>query len=253
MSQGFCDVMGDHLIVASSLRQLGSDCCLFMFHLRRSPFLQVFNNSPDESTYYRHHFMCQDLTQSLIMMQPILYSYSFSGPPEPVLLDSTSILPDRILLMDIFFQILIYHGETIAQWRKAGYQDMPEYENFRHLLQAPVDDGQEILYSRFPMPRYVDTEHGGSQEPENYRIRLSIIIQVLSPTTTQFVARIHIASQWKSTALSINMVKDRINTIMLYERIDATKTDSLETFLNTWTPWMDSQHDQNEDVMIQHR
>ncbi|XP_073433959.1 protein transport protein Sec23A isoform X1 [Dendrobates tinctorius] len=135
----------------------------FMFHLRRSPFLQVFNNSPDESTYYRHHFMRQDLTQSLIMMQPILYSYSFSGPPEPVLLDSTSILPDRILLMDTFFQILIYHGETIAQWRKAGYQDMPEYENFRHLLQAPVDDGQEILCSRFPMPRYIDTEHGGSQ------------------------------------------------------------------------------------------
>ncbi|KAM4690679.1 protein transport protein Sec23A isoform 1-T2 [Rhinophrynus dorsalis] len=135
----------------------------FMFHLRRSPFLQVFNNSPDESSYYRHHFMRQDLTQSLIMVQPILYSYSFGGPPEPVLLDSSSILPDRILLMDTFFQILIYHGETIAQWRKAGYQDMAEYENFRHLLQAPVDDGQEILQSRFPMPRYIDTEHGGSQ------------------------------------------------------------------------------------------
>ncbi|XP_027425639.2 protein transport protein Sec23A isoform X2 [Zalophus californianus] len=135
----------------------------FMFHLRRSPFLQVFNNSPDESSYYRHHFMRQDLTQSLIMIQPILYAYSFSGPPEPVLLDSSSILVDRILLMDTFFQILIYHGETIAQWRKSGYQDMPEYENFRHLLQAPVDDAQEILHSRFPMPRYIDTEHGGSQ------------------------------------------------------------------------------------------
>ncbi|MEE6519776.1 hypothetical protein FKM82_017516 [Ascaphus truei] len=134
-----------------------------MFHLRRSPFLQVFNNSPDESSYYRHQFMRQDLTQSLIMIQPILYSYSFSGPPEPVLLDSSSILQDRILLMDTFFQILIYHGETIAQWRKACYQDMAEYENFRHLLQAPVDDAQEILHSRFPMPRYVDTEHGGSQ------------------------------------------------------------------------------------------
>ncbi|XP_035576068.1 protein transport protein Sec23A isoform X4 [Canis lupus baileyi] len=127
----------------------------FMFHLRRSPFLQVFNNSPDESSYYRHHFMRQDLTQSLIMIQPILYAYSFSGPPEPVLLDSSSILADRILLMDTFFQILIYHGETIAQWRKSGYQDMPEYENFRHLLQAPVDDAQEILHSRFPMPRLV--------------------------------------------------------------------------------------------------
>lgn len=40
---------------------------------------------------------------------------------------------------------------------------MPEYENFRHLLQAPVDDAQEILHTRFPMPRYIDTEHGGSQ------------------------------------------------------------------------------------------
>uniref|UniRef100_A0A8C7QTR0 Protein transport protein SEC23 n=1 Tax=Oncorhynchus mykiss TaxID=8022 RepID=A0A8C7QTR0_ONCMY len=136
---------------------------LFMFHLRRSPFLQVFNNSPDESSYYRHQFMRQDLTQSLIMIQPILYAYSFNGPPEPVLLDSSSILPDRILLMDTFFQILIYHGETVSQWRKAGYQEMPEYENFRHLLQAPADDAQEILHSRFPMPRYIDTEFGGSQ------------------------------------------------------------------------------------------
>uniref|UniRef100_A0A669BM96 Protein transport protein SEC23 n=1 Tax=Oreochromis niloticus TaxID=8128 RepID=A0A669BM96_ORENI len=104
-----------------------------------------------------------DLTQALIMIQPVLYAYSFNGPPEPVLLDSSSILPDRILLMDTFFQILIYHGETVAQWRKAGYQDMPEYENFKHLLQAPVDDAQELLHTRFPMPRYIDTEHGGSQ------------------------------------------------------------------------------------------
>ncbi|XP_061552811.1 protein transport protein Sec23A [Phycodurus eques] len=135
----------------------------FMFHLRRSPFLQVFNNSPDESSYYRHQFNRHELTQALIMIQPVLYSYSFQGPPEPVLLDSSSILPDRILLMDTFFQILIYHGETVAQWRKAGYQEMAEYENFRHLLQAPVDDAQELLHSRFPMPRYIDTEHGGSQ------------------------------------------------------------------------------------------
>ena len=134
-----------------------------MYHLRRSQFLQVFNNSPDETTFYRHMLMREDLTQSLIMIQPILYSYSFNGPPEPVLLDTSSIQPDRILLMDTFFQILIYHGETIAQWRALKYQDMPEYENFKQLLQAPVDDAQEILQTRFPMPRYIDTEHGGSQ------------------------------------------------------------------------------------------
>lgn len=135
----------------------------FMYHLRRSQFLQVFNNSPDETSFYRHVLMREDLTQSLIMIQPILYSYSFNGPPEPVLLDTSSIQPDRILLMDTFFQILIFHGETIAQWRAMRYQDMPEYENFRQLLEAPVTDAQEILANRFPMPRYIDTEQGGSQ------------------------------------------------------------------------------------------
>lgn len=84
----------------------------FMYHLRRSQFLQVFNNSPDETSFYRHVLMREDLTQSLIMIQPILYSYSFNGPPEPVLLDTSSIQPDRILLMDTFFQILIFHGEV---------------------------------------------------------------------------------------------------------------------------------------------
>uniref|UniRef100_A0A8W8IEP9 Protein transport protein SEC23 n=1 Tax=Magallana gigas TaxID=29159 RepID=A0A8W8IEP9_MAGGI len=135
----------------------------FMFHLRRSQFLQVFNNSPDETSYYRHMLNVEDLTQSLIMIQPILYAYSFNGTPEPVLLDTSSIQPDRILLMDTFFQIVLYHGETIAQWRKQGYQDQPEYENFKQLLNAPVDDAQEILQTRFPMPRYIDTEHDGSQ------------------------------------------------------------------------------------------
>ncbi|KAK7601419.1 hypothetical protein V9T40_008860 [Parthenolecanium corni] len=135
----------------------------FLYHLRRSQFLQVFNNSPDETSFYRHVLMREDLTQSLIMIQPILYSYSFNGPPEPVLLDTSSIQADRILLMDTFFQILIFHGETIAQWRAMRYQDMPEYENFRQLLQAPVSDAQEILHTRFPMPRYIDTEQGGSQ------------------------------------------------------------------------------------------
>lgn len=135
----------------------------FMFHLRRSQFLQVFNNSPDETVFYRGCLNREDLTQALIMVQPILYSYSFSGPPEPVLLDTSSIQPDRILLMDTFFQILIFHGETIAQWRAAGYQHQPEYANFKQLLEAPVADAQEVLLTRFPVPRYIDTEQGGSQ------------------------------------------------------------------------------------------
>lgn len=55
--------------------------------------------------------------------------------------------------------------QTIAQWKKAGYHNDPQYESFRQLLQGPVDDAGEILQVRFPMPRYIETEHGGSQVP----------------------------------------------------------------------------------------
>ena len=61
----------------------------FMFHMRRSQFLQVFNNSPDETSYYHHKLNREDTVNSLIMIQPTLTAYSFSGPPVPVLLDSS--------------------------------------------------------------------------------------------------------------------------------------------------------------------
>jgi hypothetical protein len=51
-------------------------------------------------------------------------------------------LQDRILLLDSFFHILIWHGETVAAWRNAGYQNDPSHENFRKLLEAPVVDAK---------------------------------------------------------------------------------------------------------------
>lgn len=134
----------------------------FMFHLRRSQFLQVFNNSPDETSFYRCMLNREVTLDCLTMIQPVLYSYSFTGC-DPVMLDTSSIQPDRILLLDTFFLLLIFHGETMEAWRKEGYHEKEEYANFRELLQAPVDDAQDLLATRFPVPRYVVTEQGGSQ------------------------------------------------------------------------------------------
>ena len=115
----------------------------FMFHLRRSQFLQVFNNSPDETAFYRHVLNHEDVSNSLVMIQPTLDSYTFDQEgSQAVLLDSTSIQPQTILLLDTFFHILIFHGETMAEWRKAGYQDMEGYENFKELLDAPKEDAK---------------------------------------------------------------------------------------------------------------
>jgi protein transport protein SEC23 len=46
----------------------------------------------------------------------------------------------NILLLDTFFHIVIHVGDTIAQWRKAGYHEQSEYENLRDLLEMPKED-----------------------------------------------------------------------------------------------------------------
>lgn len=135
----------------------------FMFHLRRSPFLQIFNSSPDEAAYRRMVLTRESVKNSLVMIQPALLSYSFHGPPEPVLLDVSSIQNNTILLLDTFFHVVVFHGETIASWRDQGYQNQAEHENFRHLLQAPREDAQALMEDRFPVPRYIVCDQHKSQ------------------------------------------------------------------------------------------
>jgi len=149
----------------------------FMFHLRRSQFLQVFNNSPDETAFYRHVLNHEDVSNSLIMIQPTLDSYGFDHEGgQPVLLDSSSIQNETVLLLDTFFHILIFHGETMAEWRKAGYQDQEGYENFATLLEAPKEDAKDLIQDRFPLPRFIVCDAGGSQA--------RFLLSKLNPSTT---------------------------------------------------------------------
>ncbi|CAI4212152.1 unnamed protein product [Parascedosporium putredinis] len=149
----------------------------FMFHLRRSQFLQVFNNSPDETAFYRHVLNHEDVGNSLVMIQPTLDSYTFDQEGgRPVLLDSTSIQPTHVLLLDTFFHILIFHGETVAEWRKAGYQDQEGYENFASLLEQPKEDARDLITDRFPLPRFIVCDAGGSQA--------RFLLSKLNPSTT---------------------------------------------------------------------
>ena len=135
----------------------------FMFNLRRSQFVQVFNNSPDETAYFRMLLNRENISNAAVMIQPSLISYSFNSLPAPALLDVASIAADRILLLDSYFSVVIFHGMTIAQWRNLGYQDQPEHQAFAQLLRAPQDDGQAIVRDRFPVPRLVVCDQHGSQ------------------------------------------------------------------------------------------
>lgn len=152
----------------------------FMFHLRRSKFLQNFNSSPDEQAVYRHILSRESTSNSLIMLQPSLLSYSFNGQPQPVLLDATSVRPDTILLLDTFFHVIVFHGETIAAWKQQGYQHQEEHVNFRNLLEAPQNDAQMIMNNRFPVPRYIVCDQHKSEA--------RFLLSMLNPSVTHHSA-----------------------------------------------------------------
>ena len=91
-------------------------------------YLQVFNNSPDETAYFRMLLNRENISNSAVMIQPSLIMYSFNSLPAPALLDVASIAADRILLLDSYFSVVIFHGMTIAQWRNMGYHNEPQHQ-----------------------------------------------------------------------------------------------------------------------------
>lgn len=84
----------------------------------------------------------EDVNNSLVMIQPTLMSYPVEGEANAALLDSVSIKEDVVLLLDTFFHLCIWHGTTVAQWRKAGYHEQEGFEHIKAQLEAPITDAQ---------------------------------------------------------------------------------------------------------------
>ena len=81
-----------------------------------------------------------------------------------MLLDIDSMQDDVVLLLDTFFYICIWKGQTITDWEKAGYHEDENYANLKALLEAPVEDAQYIMQERFPMPRFFICTPGDTNE-----------------------------------------------------------------------------------------
>jgi protein transport protein SEC23 len=135
----------------------------FMFYLRRSQMLQVFNCSPDETAFFRMVCQREDASSVLTMIQPRLYAYRLDSHPEPVLLDASSLATDRILLLDTFFHIIVWLGGSVAKWRADGLHKDPNYPNLAALLRAPLQAAKERIDARFPTPRFIECVENGSQ------------------------------------------------------------------------------------------
>ena len=60
--------------------------------------------------------MRENVTNTLVMIQPALLQYNFDTPePQPVMLDVSSLKQNSILLLDTFFYVLVWHGQQIAK------------------------------------------------------------------------------------------------------------------------------------------
>ncbi|KPI87048.1 protein transport protein Sec23-like protein [Leptomonas seymouri] len=127
----------------------------FLYHLRRSGYLQIFNSSPDETAFLRLQLVKSSVEDSIVQIQPTLYSYRMDGNPQPVPLDSTAIQPDNVLLLDTFFEVLVHYGATIAAWKNAGYAEQEDYAYFKEFLEVPMADAQVLVGSRYPTPRLI--------------------------------------------------------------------------------------------------
>ncbi|XP_039007255.1 protein transport protein SEC23-like isoform X2 [Hibiscus syriacus] len=157
---------GDYIQEDPSSFRLASNFSLypqFIFYLRRSQFLDVFNSTPDESAFFRLMLNREGVTDSIVMIQPTLLQYSFDGPPVPVLLDIRSLSPDVILLFDSYFCVVIHYGSKIAQWRKLGYDKDPNHGNLRKLFEASELDAGQLVAERVPPPKLVKCDQHSSQ------------------------------------------------------------------------------------------
>ena len=137
----------------------------FVFYLRRSFVLSNFNASPDEVIQFKTTLLKENVTNSTIMIQPALFSYSADeAEAVPVFLEIENMKSDRVLLLDAFFFICIWYGEDVCKWREAGYQDNPEYENVKNMLDSPMEYAQNIIAERMPVPRFVSADYASGQE-----------------------------------------------------------------------------------------
>lgn len=161
-----CTVFGDYTKGDPNSFRLSNKFSLlpqFIYHLRRSQFLQVFNCSPDETAFYHHTLLRTDVRDSLVMIQPTLVKFMADGSdPEPVLLDSASLKVDAVYLLDAFFYTVIYYGRVAAEWRDKNYP-RDEYPGVYEMMDKAKEEAASLIADRFPLPRYVTCDEGKSQ------------------------------------------------------------------------------------------
>lgn len=136
----------------------------YMFFFRRSLLVQTGNNSPDETAYYLNLLYTQKVCEALKLIKPTLLSYHYQGGVEAVEVDSKSLEPDVILLLDTFHNVVVWRGEYVAQWIREGYHEQAEYGFLKDIINKSEERARHLCDNRLPTPQFCVTEQNKSQQ-----------------------------------------------------------------------------------------
>lgn len=137
----------------------------FMYYFRKSYFVQKFGTSVDEHALFKMTLNRENLSNMLVMIQPALFAYDLeTQQPNPVFCDINSLKPDIIILVDTYFNVLIWHGKLIHEWVEQEYHLMDDYQHLKTLLELPKEDADLIVEDRLPVPMVISCHSGSPQE-----------------------------------------------------------------------------------------
>ena len=137
----------------------------FMYYFRKSYFVQKFATSVDESALYKMTLNRESSSNMLVMIQPALFQYDLNEPePIPVYCDFESLKPDVVLLVDTYFNLLIWRGINVHSWYQDKLHEKQEYEHINFLFTQPVEDANLILEDRMPVPKLIICYQGSPDE-----------------------------------------------------------------------------------------
>ena len=150
-----------------------------VFHLRRSPVVRTTGTSPDESAYFRLLVGSLPVFSTLVIVQPTLVGYELGRPAQALPLDPAAMHPERSLLLDTFLNVLLCHGASIAQLRRAskdaggGGGGGPANAALSALEEAAHSDLEARELQRFPAPE--------TFECDQYSSKARYVVQKLNP------------------------------------------------------------------------
>lgn len=135
----------------------------FMFFFKRSLLVQTDNSSKDESIYFKNLLYREKVSEALKLIKPALIAYHYENGVYPVELDTKSLQPDVILVLDTFHNVVVSRGSHVDLWIKEGYHNKEEYAALKEVKEQSEEFAQELC-QRVPTPQFCITAEGKSQQ-----------------------------------------------------------------------------------------